>query len=318
MEQILLEQFKAKRELWIECLSGKDRNSIFNQIFDMVWNAAVFQVINEARKIAPENEEGQKEINGMLHYFIDECFFDSQFLTIRRLTDPAYELRHPKKGIFSLLALLNDMRQNIALFTRENLFVAEGLEYDYDVIEKRAQEFSAEQLRNGNRVYWTPRDLDSWPLKLRHEAIDGLSGVSAEQRKPSDVVRIKVLDYLIKSLKDASIDINLYATRYIAHLATPQSREGYKADGASITLGHLWDAHKVICQVANFVDSHMLTGSGHSFLAVPQFNNFEFIEKPLVSNSNIEVLNRAWDDFSKETSSWGSWGLKEFREQSGL
>ncbi|MDD4980133.1 MAG: basic secretory protein-like protein [Candidatus Omnitrophica bacterium] len=316
--RVLFEQFKVKRELWIECLSGKDRNSIFNQIFDMVWNAAVFRVINEARKITAENEEGQKEINGMLHHFIDECFFDSQFLAIRRLTDPAYELRDAERGIFSLFALLNDMRKNIALFTRENFFAAEGLEYDYEAIEKREQEFIAEQVKNGQRVIWGPRDLDSWPIKLRHEAIDALSGVSAEQRKPSDVIQEKVLDCLIKILKDVSTDINLYVNKYIAHLATPQSREHYKADEVSITLGHLWNAYKVICQVANFVDSYMLTGASHSFLPVPQFNNFEFIEKSLVSYSNIEVLSKAWDDFSKETSSWGSWGLKELREQSGL
>jgi hypothetical protein len=301
--------------LWIESFSGKDRNAILNQIYQMMWNTAVFKVVNEARRIAPVDTKGQTEINGMLHRFMDRCFFDSQFLSIRRLTDTAYTLEDPKKGIFSLVALLSDMKANASLLSRENLFSAEGLEYDYEAIQQRELEYAVEQSKKGNSAYWIPAELGSHSVRLRHEQIDALCGVKADQRKPSDTIRAEVFDFLIKRLKDASEDVNLRVNKYIAHAATPESREYVKADEMSLTLGHLWDAHKVICQVANFVDVYMLSRANHSFLPVPQYDHLEHIDKPLVSTPGVEVLSNAWHEFHKETDSWGSWGMKDLQKE---
>lgn len=317
MEQALFEQFKVKRESWIQCFSSSDFNSIMNQIYRMVWNASVFRIINESRRIAPANTKGQTEMNGMLHQFIDDCFFESQFLAIRRLTDEYYTLEHPAKGIFSLQALLKDMKEKVSLLTREHYFAAEGLEYDYDLIQKKQLQYGLEQSKKGV-AFWVPHELDSDRVKQRHEQFDFLCGVSTAQRRPADAIRVEVLDYLMKKLKDKSEDVNLWVNKYIAHAATPVSRESAKADEVSLTLSHLWETHKVICQVSNFVDLYMLTNSGHGFLPVPQYNQFEFIDKPLVSSEGSEVLSQEWQEFHRETESWGSWGIKEFRQESGL
>lgn len=292
MEQAPLEQFKAKRDSWIQCFSGKDRNSILNQIYQMVWNAAVFKVINEARRIAPVNATGQTEINGMLHRFMDRCFFDSQLLAIRRLTDSS-SFDGPK-GVFSLISLLNNMKANVSLITRESLFSVEGLEYDYEAIQQ-----------------WQL----AYAVRLRHEQIDTLSGIEAKQRTPNDTVRADIFDCLIKKIDGISENIGLHVNKYIAHSATPGSRECDKADDVKITLGHLWDAHKVICQVADSTDAYLLSRANHSFLPVPQYDHFEHIDKPLVSTEGIEVLSKAWREFHKETNSWGSWGMKELQKE---
>ena len=310
-----LDPFKIKRETWIQCFSGKDRNSILNQIYQMVWNAAVFKVVNEARRIAPVNSKGQTEINGMLHRFIDRCFFDSQFLAIRRLTDAAYELGDPKKGISSLVALLIEMKANVPLITRENLFLIEGLEYDYEAIQNRELEHVLEQSKSGVSTCWTSFKGSSHDIRSRHEQIDALCGVDTDHRKPSDIIQGEVFDLLIKQIKEASKDVNLHVNKYIAHAATPDSREYVKADEVSVTLGHLWDAHKVICQVANFIDIYMLSRASHSFLPVPQYDHLEFIDKSLVSTAGVEVLSKAWHEFHKETDSWGQWGIKDLRQE---
>lgn len=311
----ILEQFKAKREVWIQCFSGKDRNSILNQIYQMVWNAAVFKVVNEARRIAPVDSKGQTEINGMLHRFIDRCFFDSQFLAIRRLTDAAYEIDDPKKGISSLVAVLIDLKANISLITRENLFLVDGLEYDYEAIQQRELAYTLEQSQKGSSAYWLPSELDSHSVRIRHEHIDVLCGVIPDQRKPSDTIKTDVFDQLINRVKKASGEVNVHVNKYIAHAATPESREYVKTNEVSVTLGHLWDAHKVICQVANFVDIHMLSRASHSFLPVPQYDHLEFIDKPLVSTAGVEVLSKAWHEFHKETDSWGQWGIKDLQQE---
>ena len=309
------EQFKAKHEAWKKCLFGEDRNSVFNQIFRMVWNAAVFKIINEARRIAPADAKGQIEINGMLHHFLDRCFFDSQFLAVRRLTDTAYTLEDSKRGIFSLTALLVDMKANISLMTRANFFAVEDLEYDPTDIQQRELEYAFEQSKSGKGAYWSSFKGSSHDINSRHDQLDVLCGVSADQRMPTDTVRGEVFDYLLKRIKEASEDVNLHVNKYVAHAATPNSREYSKADDVSITIGHLWDAHKVICQVANFVDVYMLSRAHHSFLPVPQYDHFEHIDKFLVSTEGVEALSKAWHQFQQETDSWGSWGMKELQEE---
>ncbi len=315
MSRTKFDIFQEKRQFWIECFSGQDNHAIIQQIYRMVWNAAVFKVINEARRIAPVDSKGQTEINGMLHQFMDRCFFDSQFLAIRRLTDTAYALEDPKKGIFSLVALLSDMKANVFLMTRENLFLVEDLEYDYEVIQKRELEYALEQSKSGKNACWTSFKGSSHDIRSRHEQIDALCGIGADQRKPSDIIRGEVFDYLIKRVNEASENVNLRVKKYIAHAATPESREYSKADEVLITLGHLWDVHKVICQVANFTDVYLLSRASHTFLPTPQYDQFQFIENPLLASENIEQLNNAWREFEKETESWKAWGLKQIQEE---
>jgi hypothetical protein len=70
---------KIKFKEWREWLIGSDINSISNQIHNMIWDSAVFQSINECRKYAPVNKNGEIELNGVVHQFIrkvtTKCIF---------------------------------------------------------------------------------------------------------------------------------------------------------------------------------------------------------------------------------------------------
>ncbi len=312
-ESEALQKFKDKHALWKACLSGNDRNSVFNQIYAMVWNAAVFNVINEARRLASIDNQEQAEMNGMVHQFIDNCFFDSQMVAIRRLVDVPSQLEHSSQGTFSLVALLKDMIANASLITRENLFLVDGLEYDYGVVERKADAYRLE--KGGSGVYWLPKELDSHSIRIRHEQIDALCGVFPDQRSPRNVVLVDSISYLKKKIESASADIVLHVDKFIAHSASPGSRSIRNADDLTITLGSLWNAHKVICQVANLVDLLLVSRTAHSFLAVPQYNNFEFIDRPIVGKEDIDVLDKAWQTFQKETEEWALWGLKDLQNE---
>lgn len=264
MEQALLNELKTKRESWKQCLSGEDRNSIINQIYRMTWNAAVFTILNEARRIVPINANRQIEMNGMVFRFMDDCFFESQFLAIRRLTDDVYGL-DGRKGVFSLPALLKDMKTNSNLMTRENLFLAEGLEYNYENIREREIAFMHEQNKNGVGAVFIPPELDSFLAKTRHEQVDFLSGVRPDNRTKQDTICIEIFDYLIQKIESVSNDIGIQVNKYIAHSATPESRACDNADEITIVLNQLKEAHKVICQIANFIDIHLLSSAPHFF-----------------------------------------------------
>lgn len=309
------EQFKARRELWIQSLNGEDKNSIMKQIYHMIWNAAVFKIVNESIKLVPVDKNGVKQLNGMVFNLLDNCFFESQFITIRRLTD-IYPLEGDK-SVFSLMPLLKDMKNNINLLTRSNYFKAEGLEYDYEIVRKKNMEYEQNQIKGKTGVveYWVPDELDYGRIIERHREFDILTEKSEKNRNPNDRVCVKVFDCLIKKLIDATKNVKIQVEKYIAHAATPGSREVANADEVVVTLGYIWNAHKVICQVANFLDTYLLSRASHRFLPISQYNNFEFIDKTLIDREKIKDLQDVWGRYEKETETWGGWGLEEFQKE---
>lgn len=311
-------EFSARRDLWIRCLNGDDHNSVFNQIYQMIWNAGVFRVINEARKFAPTAKEGGVQLNGMVHRLIDQCFFESQTLAIRRLTDGSYLIEGDRRGrdICSLSALLKDMKQHVRFLTREGMFRAEGLEYDYEAVRQRFERFCLERARTGESAFSVSSELDYRSLVRRHEQLDYLTGVSKERRSPADQMRSEALDFLAQKIQSVSEDIETHVHKFIAHAATPESRQVVSADTARITLGHLWEAHMAICQVANFTDTYLLGRGTHmNFLSTPQFDIFSYLDRPLAGKGDLAKLSEIWDSYGKEASTWSRWGFKEFRNE---
>jgi len=161
--------FASRRALWIECLSGKDRNSIIQQTYRMIWDAAAFRVVNEARKIASADVETGLKVSGLLHGLLDRSFFAAQMSAIRRITDPSSPFEG-KKGVWSLTALLKDMATHTHLFTREHLLEASGHVYDYIEIERRFTEW----LATSHDCEYIPAELVSDHSSDRHKQIDVL------------------------------------------------------------------------------------------------------------------------------------------------
>jgi len=89
---------------------------------------------------------------------MDRCFVDSQFLRIRRLVDGGITGKgiHGHKGVFSLISLLEDMKANVSVITRRNLFLIDEIQYDYDPVRQK--------------------ELDSLLALMRHESIDFYRG----------------------------------------------------------------------------------------------------------------------------------------------
>jgi len=53
----------------------------------MIFDSAVFQCINESRKYAAKDDKGNIKQNIMIHSFINESFFKTQLMSIRKLKD---------------------------------------------------------------------------------------------------------------------------------------------------------------------------------------------------------------------------------------
>ncbi len=307
VDKTRLAEYKAKRSAWIEWLAGKDRHSITNQIKQMVWDAAVFRAINEARRLAPADDEEGVQLNGVMHELINRGFFVSQVAAIRRLMDRT-------KGTTSLYRLLGDMERKAGLFTRKHMLEAEGLAYDFEPIREAEYRYAQKQTAAGKESRDGPELLDWYLPAERHKQIDRLAGVAEAQRKPTDAIRRKPLASL-KTKLNVCDEILDYVDNFIAHAASHGRRAHVNADELKIVLGQLWDAHEAICKVVHFVSLYLLGTDIPSFLAAPQFNQFQYIDRPLVSPENIQYLHQEWQRYKKETHDWTLWGLDEFETE---
>jgi hypothetical protein len=297
---------KNKFEEWREWLFGEDVHSIQNQILNMIWDAAVFQSINEARLYAPADDNGEPQLNGMVHGFINHCFFQTQALAIRRLLDK--ETREGARSVCSLYRLLHDLQDNRGLLTRRNILAA--LDYPYEYEE------GLRSLRDAIGRGQPTGDLEKCKFsRSMHEAIDCLAGVSSDKRGRDDKVRSELIDWLIARLESCR-EIADYVNKFVAHAATPQSRAVVDADELKITLGKLLNAHGIICQTAHCVGLRLFNHSFGNFLVVPQYDQFEHFEKPWVPVSALSKLNDHWQEYYKETMSWKNWDWQAEFEKS--
>ena len=254
-----------------------------------------------------------------MHRLIDDGFFEGQSLAIRRLIDdyPITSDGH-RNDVFSLVSLLKDMKKYVFLFTRQNMLAAEGKDYDYLPILERARAYNREREIAGDHSYVLPQVLNWRGIERRHEQIDFLAGVTEKSRSPMDAVRSLVLDLLIEKITTASQDLQVHVNKFVAHAASPESRQLVSADSFEITLNHLYVAHEAICKVASFVDVYLLRGCSHNHLAIPQYNQFVYMDRPLVTKEGVSALQGVWNDYDRETNRWSNWSIDTFRQEFNL
>lgn len=300
-----LELFISKRNKWLDHFAGDDRNSVTSQLHALVWNTAVFRVINKSRSFA-KNENGTYENCGMVHLLIDKCFSEYQFIAIRRLLD------HDKDTTYSLYALICDMEKNFHLITRFNYFKAYDVEYDVEKVKKQYEEYVAQQRSVGNNTFSVPSHLWYEQVEQMHIVFDILSNSNSADRKPSDSVQQLFFENLRNKL-DKLEDIITYAHEFTAHLARPDDRRKTDVDKINITLGKIWEAHEVICKVATLIGKLFLDGCA-GFLGTTQFDQFKNINKPFVETENIAELISVWDEYLKETESWAYFDIDNYKD----
>jgi len=295
-------ELKRKLEEWRLWMNGNAPHSITHQLYRMVWDDAVYRVINECRRLAPPAKEGGVQLNGTIHKFIDGSHFRLQPLAIRRLLDT-------RPDVVSLGRLLNDIKNNAHLVTRGGFFEAEGLAYDY-MAAKEAAERDRERLfqqarAKGERAYFLdPKLENAWrrPVEL-HADFDRFSRTTAEARNESDSLAPEFIDALWEEL-DVCGDVRQYVNKQVAHAADPPSLSQLSDEARRLSLARIEECHKAICGVASFVSVHLLRGAQLSFLAVPQYDQFAYIEKPWIREQDIPQLQQLWDEFDRQSDDW--------------
>lgn len=292
---------KERFDEWKDWLLGDDVHSISKQIHSMMWDSTVYQSINESRAYAATDAEGQIELNSMVHHFIDKCFFETQMMAIRRLLDR--ETRHGDRSVISLWRLLSDMEKHASLLTRENILACLDLPYDYE----KAREDILKRYPDTNGVKVMGDDYKQCSYsEYAHRCIDTLADANALQRSSADAVRMAVVQW-IKERLEKCMTIREYVNKFLAHPATPESRARVLDEETKITLGLIFDAHEIICQIAEFVGQNMFLRSIGNPLPTLPFDQFQHFEKPWVTEETLKTLHEWWRSYRVSTDNWLKW-----------
>jgi hypothetical protein len=301
---------KVKFEEWKNILVGGDKHSIRNQIYDMIWDSAFFRCINESRKYADKDNKDERKQNRMVHYFINQSFFKTQLLSIRKLIDKDFNRVQRNKlfTVYSLYNLIEDMKINKELVTRKNILDSSNLPYDY---EEATNNFKKETGYTTG-PYIVPQEIAS--SEDIHRRIDSIVGVGADKRRPDDVVPAKLLEQFNDKL--ASIDdLCKYVDKFIAHATTPENRK-IIPDEIEGALGKVLNAHKIICKTASYLGNNLLFCGFGSVLSIPrygprdQFDLFEYLDEPIASKETLMKLREFWEKYRRETEQWSMWWCK--------
>lgn len=291
---------------WVDCLKGNDTNSIFQQISLMIWDTAIFHIIVKSRQIQIEKNPNAPEVNGSLHSFIDRNYFQSQVAFIRRLTDKSYGLTG-KRGVYSIYALINDIAGYKNELTREKYFSLRNLTYDYNEIREKEREFIRKQ--PFGKGFFVPPEFDWETIAEAHQTFDRLCQTRLDDRKPSDVIDQRVLLRLQEKLEKCR-EITNYVDKFVAHSATPESRASENVTATEITFRHLWEAHRIVFEVAEFI-SVILFSEGHMALAIENPSFFQYWETPLFGKGDYNLVRDTLEDYRKETEQWNQNGIAD-------
>jgi hypothetical protein len=305
-ERPRLERFRERFSVWREWLS-KDEHSIWRQIHGMLWNDMVFRTINECRRIAEKNPSSHVGFNRAVASFIDEGYAAKQLLAIRRLTEPS------RRGdAITIPRLLDDMKANADLFTREIYVCHDGLPFDPEPARQRSLQKLAAEAENNNGVTFTylptqgPEAYDM--ATLVHENFDRLTGALRKSWSRDDKLNPDLFDQ-VKSKLGICAGINKVASKFIAHAADAGSRGELSDKERSVTMNRIEACQRIICRVAAYIHGPILYIGESGLIPTPQYDQLEHLEKRWVDLGNTEALARYWDKRAEKVEKWtrGGW-----------
>ncbi len=309
-------ELAIKRQQWLEVLGGQDQHSIGRQLAQIAWDAASFAVINEARRFAAPDPRGGVQLNGLVHELLDQGFFTSQLLAIRRLSDSDIYPLEGKRAVWSMTSLLCDMAKHHGLLTRKAIFDAEGRGYDYKLVEKKWNDWCESAPQGpGALARVLPDELNFHLILMRHRDISRLAGITSTDIKPDDTVKVEVFNNLRTKVTASCDKVGEYVNKFLAHAAAPEDRASIDPEGTSVTLKLLREAHQSFCQVASFLSIFVLGDAHPSFVPVPQYNIFQHIERPIMEASQVPLLKNMWEDCDKEWHEWTLWGIDGYEQE---
>lgn len=290
-------QFRQKYSQWIVWYETDPHHDICSQLHTLMWEDAAYRAFKEARRFASE-QGPTASINGMLSEFLDRGYVAGQILAMCRVTEDG-------KSVISLRRMLNDIKKNRHLLTRENFVCHDGLPYDYSQVQHN-EDLALTPEQGGPRWRSRERSSDRDTSQRTHEAFDRLSGVDASNRSRGDRIDERVFE-TIKGWLDAPILVALKDRRdkFVAHAAGEPSRQLVSLnDGfGEILLGEIEEAQRTVIRIANAI-GELLQRSVGGPVPTAQFDVFENLNFPFIPGEHMKKMSDWWDQYSCDREAW--------------
>lgn len=297
LDKKLLIQFRNKRKEWLDLLNGNDPHSIWNQIHLFFTNAATFGLINELRKNHNNQPNDKIGFNNLVIQLFDIGFITYQANAIRRQNEK--QSNSEKKSIISLRALIEDIINNISIFTRENYVGFDGLPFDY---EKVRNEYFSNQLERNQCESLDTHGPNAWaPSEDRHETFNQITDSKSVGRK--NLIKKEILENLLEKLNKCE-EVCSYVHKFIGHGAHPNNRKVMNFKEPTLTLAKFDEAYKNLYQVANYLSGTILCSASHSALPSFQYDHLENLDKGWIFKNDMQKAHEIWQNIEKKYQSW--------------
>lgn len=285
-----LDQFRAKRRVWLSWLETDEHHAIWSTIHSLVWTDVAFRSLTGFAA----TDEPTALHNRLIAEALIDGYFATQILAIRRLVDGG------NNDIISLRRLLKDIKRHAHLLTRENYVCHDGLPYDHDTVQHDEMH---RHLAAGGGVFWGATiGPGAWATsQLAHEQFDKLSGIPADRRQRNDLLPASLLRTIEAWLNESGAsDLEQWSHRYLAHAGGPESRK--QLADIQVTTNRISDTIKSLARVTEALSAYVLWASGRSHALMPtaQFAPFEGLEEPVMVLSRQESAQQLWERLSSE------------------
>lgn len=285
MCDLLKERFAKWQDWWAK---DDDVNSVRNQVYNMMRNAAVFESMRMAWEMAWQREEDRHKLNWSAATLISCAFVESQVAAIARLLDG-------RSDVISLKRLVKDIELHKTCLTRQNILDVHKLQYEYKYA-----------VSNPNDPEWK----NCCRSKSTHDTIDQLANITdPSERKPTDRIRASLLEWLDKRLDMVDLKkIAQYRHKFVAHAATENSRiKIWGNTDLQLSFREICNAQETICKTAFFVAEKIL---GNGIAKSPLHDISADRDKPLVMQQDIDAGSEKWKEYEKNMAEWTKWDWK--------
>jgi hypothetical protein len=281
--------FRAKMREWQKCLDDdlKDHHSIAYQMLILLNDDAVWRTFFEACCLSEQPNDRSSGLSKIFINLLGGGYLTRQSMAIRRLIEPLEY--NPQKAVYSLRSLLEDIRDNQHLFTRENYVCYDGVTYKSS---RREPVQSSQQRRSRQYSY---------------DVISSVGSVNRQREDKLDSGFIKKLEKRFRVFED----LRTYINKFIAHASHPSNRPNSEIRD-KMTLAYLDGCYKELICIAKGIEI-LLDDFALCNVPTPQFNQFKNWDKPIVTTADKANLRKFWSDRSLEVRNWGDEATKRYR-----
>jgi hypothetical protein len=292
LDKASLASYRTKAEKWWRWLKTDDHHALWPQIYSMLIGDMTFQTL----AVAAEADKDSALNSPIIQRGLLQGYAATQGVAIRRLVDTS-------KKVISLRKLLDDIKNNIRLLTRENYVSGSGLPYDADRAVREGL------TNNAATGFWANTGQMAFMRSMQaHGAFDRLTGTQSGPRDRSEKIPKRLIDTIETWLKEKEIeDVVDWSNKCIAHAADQASYQGINLAALAPTVGKISIAQRHIVRAAEAISTCLLRGPIHGqIVPVFQYSQFSRFEMAGRDPQAIAKAKQRWNELAKERDQWTS------------